>query len=92
MLRRILLLDIQPLSWYNLFGTYERLTNFFLLIFSVGGTEDSESALRSAGTLLPRVRAPSPAPESLRSPCCGLAVYKQSTNLQFLHPILGSLK
>ncbi|GFO38939.1 hypothetical protein PoB_006544400 [Plakobranchus ocellatus] len=42
-----------------------------------------ESALRSAGTLLSRVRAPLPAPwpdggpESLRSPCCGLAIYKK---------------
>ncbi|GFO42410.1 hypothetical protein PoB_006891500 [Plakobranchus ocellatus] len=48
----------------------------------VSGTVASESALRSAGTLLSRVRAPPPAPwpdggsESLRSPCCGLAVYK----------------
>ncbi|GFO01610.1 hypothetical protein PoB_002811500 [Plakobranchus ocellatus] len=46
----------------------------------VGGTVDSESALRSAGTLLLRVRAPPSAPrpdggpESLRSPCCGLAI------------------
>ncbi|GFO30287.1 hypothetical protein PoB_005679200 [Plakobranchus ocellatus] len=43
-------------------------------------TAASESALRSAGTLLSRVRAPPPAPwpdggpESLRSPCCGLAL------------------
>ncbi|GFN96179.1 misshapen-like kinase 1 [Plakobranchus ocellatus] len=42
-----------------------------------------QSALRSAGTLLSRVRAPLPAPwpdggpESLRSPCCGLAIYKK---------------
>ncbi|GFO17225.1 hypothetical protein PoB_004373000 [Plakobranchus ocellatus] len=48
----------------------------------VGGTVASESALRSAGTFLPRIRAPPPAPwpdggsESLRSPCCGLAIYK----------------
>ncbi|GFO16771.1 hypothetical protein PoB_004327600 [Plakobranchus ocellatus] len=41
----------------------------------VGGTVASESALRSAGTFLSRVRAPPPAPwpdggpESLRSPC-----------------------
>ncbi|GFO28447.1 hypothetical protein PoB_005495200 [Plakobranchus ocellatus] len=48
----------------------------------VGSTVACESALRSAGTLLSRVRAPLPAPwpdggpESLRSPCCGLAVYK----------------
>ncbi|GFO50568.1 hypothetical protein PoB_007707300 [Plakobranchus ocellatus] len=45
-----------------------------------------ESALRSAGTLLSRVRAPLPAPwpdggpESLRSPCCGLAIYKNSNS------------
>ncbi|GFN91509.1 hypothetical protein PoB_001801500 [Plakobranchus ocellatus] len=51
----------------------------------VGGTVASESALRSAGTLLSRVRSPPPAPwpdgepESLRSPCCGLAIYKTST-------------
>ncbi|GFN91420.1 hypothetical protein PoB_001792600 [Plakobranchus ocellatus] len=48
----------------------------------VGSTVACESALRSAGTLLSRVRAPLPAPwpdggpESLRSPCCGLAIYK----------------
>ncbi|GFN75000.1 hypothetical protein PoB_000150600 [Plakobranchus ocellatus] len=41
-----------------------------------GGIVDSESALRSAGALLSRVRAPPPTlrpdgePESLRSPCC----------------------
>ncbi|GFO40001.1 hypothetical protein PoB_006650600 [Plakobranchus ocellatus] len=51
----------------------------------VGGTVASESALRSAGTLLSRVRAPPPVPwpdggpESLRSPCCGLAIYKNQT-------------
>ncbi|GFN78836.1 hypothetical protein PoB_000534200 [Plakobranchus ocellatus] len=50
-----------------------------LHVLLVGGTVDSESALRSAGTLLSRVRAMPPAPwpdggpESLRSPCCGLA-------------------
>ncbi|GFO33422.1 hypothetical protein PoB_005992700 [Plakobranchus ocellatus] len=42
----------------------------------------SESALRSTGTLLSRVAAPQPAPcpdegpESLRSPCSGLAIYE----------------
>ncbi|GFO06484.1 hypothetical protein PoB_003298900 [Plakobranchus ocellatus] len=51
----------------------------------VGGTVASESALRSAGTPLSRVRAPPPAPwpdggpESLRSPGCGLAIYKNQT-------------
>ncbi|GFN79077.1 hypothetical protein PoB_000558300 [Plakobranchus ocellatus] len=47
----------------------------------VCGTVASMSALRSAETLLSRVRAPPLAPsdgghESLRSPCCGLAIYK----------------
>ncbi|GFN95883.1 hypothetical protein PoB_002238900 [Plakobranchus ocellatus] len=48
----------------------------------VGGTVACESALRSAGTFLSRVRAPPSAPrpdgglKSLRSPCCGLALYK----------------
>ncbi|GFO13883.1 hypothetical protein PoB_004038800 [Plakobranchus ocellatus] len=46
-----------------------------------GGTVDSESAVRSAETLLSRVRTPPPGPwlvggpESLRSTCCGLAIY-----------------
>ncbi|GFN96366.1 hypothetical protein PoB_002287200 [Plakobranchus ocellatus] len=50
----------------------------------VGGTMASVSALRSAGTPLSRVRAPPPAswpdggPESLRSPCCELAIYKSN--------------
>ncbi|GFO37092.1 hypothetical protein PoB_006359700, partial [Plakobranchus ocellatus] len=54
-----------------------------LTIGGVGSTVACESALRSAGTLLSRVRAPLPAPwpdggpESLRSPCCGLAIYKK---------------
>ncbi|GFN96461.1 hypothetical protein PoB_002296700 [Plakobranchus ocellatus] len=49
----------------------------------VSGTAVSESALRSAGTLLSRVRAPLPAPwpdggpKSLRSTCCGLAISKK---------------
>ncbi|GFO16138.1 hypothetical protein PoB_004264300 [Plakobranchus ocellatus] len=51
----------------------------------LGDTVASESALRSAGTLLSRVRAPPPTPwpdgnpESLRSPCCGLAIRKNQT-------------
>ncbi|GFO11355.1 hypothetical protein PoB_003786000, partial [Plakobranchus ocellatus] len=54
------------------------------LIGGVGGTVDSELAERSAVTLLLRVRAPLLAPwselwpESLRSQCCGLAVYIKS--------------
>ncbi|GFN74586.1 hypothetical protein PoB_000109200 [Plakobranchus ocellatus] len=53
-----------------------------IIIRGVGGSVVSESALRSAGTLLSRVRAPPRAPwpdggpESLRSPCYGLAIYK----------------
>ncbi|GFN83696.1 prolyl 4-hydroxylase subunit alpha-1-like protein [Plakobranchus ocellatus] len=56
------------------------------VLLGVGGTVASESTLRSAGTLLSRVRAPPPAPwldggpESLRSPCCGLAIYKNQTS------------
>ncbi|GFO37940.1 leucine-rich repeat serine/threonine-protein kinase 1 [Plakobranchus ocellatus] len=52
----------------------------------VGSTVACESALSSAGTLLSRVRAPLLAPwpdggpESLRSPCCGLAIYKKLKN------------
>ncbi|GFN79578.1 hypothetical protein PoB_000608400 [Plakobranchus ocellatus] len=50
------------------------------LFGGVGGTVACESALRSAGTLLSRVRAPPSAPrpvggpKSLKSPCCGLAI------------------
>ncbi|GFO48098.1 hypothetical protein PoB_007460300 [Plakobranchus ocellatus] len=51
---------------------------------NAGASVASESALRSAGILLSRVRAPPPTPlpdggpESLRSPYCGLAVYKKT--------------
>ncbi|GFN97836.1 hypothetical protein PoB_002434200 [Plakobranchus ocellatus] len=51
-------------------------------ILCIGGTVASESALRSAGTLLSWVRASPPAPwpdggpESLRSPCY---IYKNQT-------------
>ncbi|GFO21102.1 hypothetical protein PoB_004760700 [Plakobranchus ocellatus] len=56
------------------------------LIRDVDGTVARESALRSAGTLLSRVRAPPSAPspgggpESLRSPRCGLVTYKTQPN------------
>ncbi|GFO13092.1 hypothetical protein PoB_003959700 [Plakobranchus ocellatus] len=49
----------------------------------VDGTVARESALRSAGNLLWWARAPLPVPwpeggsESLRSPCCGLAIYNR---------------
>ncbi|GFO16951.1 hypothetical protein PoB_004345600 [Plakobranchus ocellatus] len=49
----------------------------------VSGTVAFESALRSADTLLSRVRAPPSTlrtdggPKSLRSPCCGLALHKK---------------
>ncbi|GFO17535.1 hypothetical protein PoB_004404000 [Plakobranchus ocellatus] len=47
-----------------------------------GGTVDSESALRSAETILSRVRTPPPVlwhdgkPESLIPFCCGQAIYQ----------------
>ncbi|GFO28316.1 sorting nexin-14, partial [Plakobranchus ocellatus] len=52
---------------------------------SVGDTVACESALRFAGTLPSRVRAPPSAPQpdrgpkSLISPCCGLDIYKNPT-------------
>ncbi|GFO36037.1 hypothetical protein PoB_006254200 [Plakobranchus ocellatus] len=51
-----------------------------LFLGGVGGTVACESALRSAGTLVSRVRAqpsaprPDGGPKSLRLPCCGLAI------------------
>ncbi|GFO05607.1 hypothetical protein PoB_003211200 [Plakobranchus ocellatus] len=51
-------------------------------------TVDSESALRSAGSLLSRVRAPPLAPwpdggpKRLRSPCCGQVIHNKPTNQQ----------
>ncbi|GFN93373.1 hypothetical protein PoB_001987900 [Plakobranchus ocellatus] len=51
-------------------------------IGGVGGTVDSKSTFRSAGTLLSRIRAPPSVPwpdggpESLRLPCSALAIYK----------------
>ncbi|GFO32505.1 hypothetical protein PoB_005901000 [Plakobranchus ocellatus] len=61
----------------------------------VGGTVPSESALISQGTLLSWVRASPPAPwpdggpESLRSPCCGLAIYENQSSKMciFNHPM-----
>ncbi|GFN90646.1 hypothetical protein PoB_001715200 [Plakobranchus ocellatus] len=53
--------------------------------WGVGGTIDSESALRTAVALLSQVDAPPPAPwlvggpKSLRSPFCGLASCKNQT-------------
>ncbi|GFO15325.1 hypothetical protein PoB_004183000 [Plakobranchus ocellatus] len=49
--------------------------------WGVGGTVDSESALRSAGILLSRARNHG-GPENLRSPCCGLAIHKHNTHKQ----------
>ncbi|GFN77344.1 hypothetical protein PoB_000385000 [Plakobranchus ocellatus] len=68
--------DSRPISRRSIYRLMSKIGG------GVGGTVASESALRSAGTLLSRVRAPPPAPcpdggpESLRSPCCGLAIYK----------------
>ncbi|GFO10943.1 hypothetical protein PoB_003744800 [Plakobranchus ocellatus] len=53
----------------------------------VSGTVVSELALKSAGALLSRFQAPPPAswpdgePESLKSLCCGLAIFKKTTFL-----------
>ncbi|GFO48802.1 hypothetical protein PoB_007530700 [Plakobranchus ocellatus] len=53
----------------------------------VGGTVDSEPALRSAGTLLSNVRVPPPAswrdgkPKSRRSLFCGQAIMSKKRNL-----------
>ncbi|GFO08015.1 hypothetical protein PoB_003452000 [Plakobranchus ocellatus] len=58
-----------------------------LVLWGIGGSVDSESALRSAGTLQSRVQAPPPVPwpdggpESLRSPCCEQAMCKNQTSL-----------
>ncbi|GFN78946.1 hypothetical protein PoB_000545200 [Plakobranchus ocellatus] len=54
----------------------------------VGGAGDSDAALRSAGTLMSRVRAPPTAPwpdggpESLRSACCGMALHRESNSIK----------
>ncbi|GFN80637.1 hypothetical protein PoB_000714300 [Plakobranchus ocellatus] len=63
----------------------------------VGGTVNSESALRSAAIPLSQVRAPPPAPwpdggpESLRSPCCGLDIYTSDGLIRAYSIILNSL-
>ncbi|GFO29075.1 hypothetical protein PoB_005558000 [Plakobranchus ocellatus] len=70
---------------YSVKDTFYQEPSFTVLdlLGGVGSTVACESALRIAGTLLSRVRAPLPAPwpdggpESLRSPCCGLAIYKK---------------
>ncbi|GFO31542.1 hypothetical protein PoB_005804700 [Plakobranchus ocellatus] len=59
------------------------------ILYGTGGFDGKvacESALRSAGTLMSRVRAPTSAPrpgggpQGLRSTCCGLAIYKNPKN------------
>ncbi|GFN80013.1 tonsoku-like protein [Plakobranchus ocellatus] len=70
-------------------GQYEEALSLqkrhLVLARGVGGTVACESALRSAGTLLLRVRAlpsvpgPEGGPKSLKSSCCGLAIYKNPT-------------
>ncbi|GFN95786.1 thioredoxin-like protein 1 [Plakobranchus ocellatus] len=78
----------RKLRWCGHIKRSTTLTKIILLVTrqekkvsgGVGSTVACESALRSAGTFLSRVRAPLPAPwpdggpESLRSPCCGLAI------------------
>ncbi|GFN98993.1 hypothetical protein PoB_002549900 [Plakobranchus ocellatus] len=77
----------------------ETLVWLFSVIFrGVDDTVASASALQSAGNLLSWARASPPAlwpdggPESLRSPCCGLAIYRtpnpkpQSTRLEYHQP------
>ncbi|GFN89540.1 hypothetical protein PoB_001604600 [Plakobranchus ocellatus] len=71
-------------EWYRGVRPWRTMNNYtsYNLFGGVGGTVASESALRSAETLLSRVRVPPPAPwpngapESLRSPCYGLAINK----------------
>ncbi|GFO10857.1 hypothetical protein PoB_003736200 [Plakobranchus ocellatus] len=82
-----LMSHITPLMSYIVpFMSYiEALKLYIFIKRGVGGTVVGESALRSAGILQWRVRAPPPAPwpggwpESLRSPCCGLAIYKNKS-------------
>ncbi|GFO03560.1 hypothetical protein PoB_003006500 [Plakobranchus ocellatus] len=73
-------------SHHELFLSQQSLTALLPGWGGVGSTVACEPALRSAGTLLSRVRAPLPAPwpdggpDSLRSPCCGLAINKNSAS------------
>ncbi|GFN98214.1 histone-lysine N-methyltransferase SETMAR [Plakobranchus ocellatus] len=68
-------------DWFN--GTACQEKRVLHNCRGVGSTVACESALRSAATLLSRVRAPLLAPwpdggpESVRSSCCGLAIYKK---------------
>ncbi|GFO21570.1 hypothetical protein PoB_004807500 [Plakobranchus ocellatus] len=61
-----------------------------LIVRGFSCTVDSKSALRSARTLLSRVQAlplvswPDGGPESLRSPCCGLALYNAKPHCLWL--------
>ncbi|GFN86790.1 gamma-aminobutyric acid type b receptor subunit 2 [Plakobranchus ocellatus] len=64
------------------------------MLRGIVGTADSKSTLRSAGTPLSLVQAQPRAPwlyggpENLRSPCCGLAIYKTSSIL-LLFPLFS---
>ncbi|GFO37089.1 hypothetical protein PoB_006359400 [Plakobranchus ocellatus] len=54
----------------------------------IGGRVDRESAVKSAGTFMSRLRAPPSAPwpdrepASMRSACCGLASHKDPNPIQ----------
>ncbi|GFO39474.1 hypothetical protein PoB_006597900 [Plakobranchus ocellatus] len=67
-----------------------------VVVMDVRRTVASESALRSAGTLLSQVPAspqapwPDGGPESLRSPCCGLAIYKTKNQISIFSYFLKS--
>ncbi|GFO17683.1 reverse transcriptase-like protein [Plakobranchus ocellatus] len=84
---------------YSAKDTKEQAPRALTLLGGVGSTVACESALRSAGTLLSRVRAPLPAhwpdggPESLRSSCSPISrcwIFNWGANLRSLRTIYVS--